>query len=414
MITKDQSSPNMAEHDEKSPQVTTPDVEEDLKAAAAQVEGDQNLDEAGLFLRQHNFTQAYLAELLQDAELNKKISRKVDLCLMPLLCITFLLQHVDKMSLSYGAVFDLFETTGITQNEYSWLASLLYFAYLISEWPSAYLAQYFPTARVLFVYIFSWGAILLITTASHNFAGLAVCRFLLGFFEAVITPAFMMIVGMWYLQDQQPARAGLFYCMTGTGATIGGILFYAVGYAKGFVVWKAIYLICGGLTVLWSFVVLAFLPSNIMTAKRFTLEEKALVIARVQTNRTGILTRKIKPAQIWEALMDPQVWILFLFTLLNETINGGLASFGKLIVKGITNGDSLKATAYGIPLSAFQIFWVFTGPFIASKFKNIRTIVMMAYLCPTIVGIGILWKVPRSNKAGSLMGYYIVSALCLI
>jgi MFS family permease len=35
------------------------------------------------------------------------------------------------------------------------------------------------------------------TAASHNFAGMATCRFLLGIFEAPITPCFMMIVGMW-------------------------------------------------------------------------------------------------------------------------------------------------------------------------------------------------------------------------
>lgn len=54
-------------------------------------------------------------------------------------------------------------------------------------------------------------------------------------------------------------------------------------------------------------------------------------------------------SQVKEALLDPQIWLLFLFVLLNETVNGGLANFSKLIIKGIAGGDSLLTTAYGIP-----------------------------------------------------------------
>ena len=38
------------------------------------------------------------------------------------------------------------------------------------------------------------------------------------------------------------------------------------------------------------------------------------------------MNKEIKWYQIREALLDPQVWILFLFTLLNEIINGGIAN----------------------------------------------------------------------------------------
>lgn len=107
---------------------------------------------------------------------------------------------------------------------------------------------------------------------------------------------------------------------------LGGILSYGIGQIKTFPVWKAIFLLCGGVTVLWGGVLYFFLPDDIITAKRFTLEEKATLIARGKVGRTGILNRSIKVYQIKEAFMDPQVWLLTLFTLLNETINGGVRS----------------------------------------------------------------------------------------
>jgi hypothetical protein len=150
------------------------------------------------------------------------------------------------------------------------------------------------------------------------------------------------------------------------------------------------------------------LPDNIMTAKSFTVEEKALLIARSAKNRTGVYNRKIKLSQVWEALSDPQIWILFVYTLLNEVINGGVANFGKLIVKDVAGGDALKTTLYGIPQGFAQVFWVFTGPFLASRLPNARTYIMALYLCPTIIGTSLIWRLPRSNLAGNLAGYYMV------
>jgi hypothetical protein len=83
-----------------------------------------SLDEADIFLREHNFTHEYIQELLVDKELNKKLVRKIDLILLPMLAGTYVLQYVDKSALAYSAVFDLFTDTGISNDQYSWLASI--------------------------------------------------------------------------------------------------------------------------------------------------------------------------------------------------------------------------------------------------------------------------------------------------
>ncbi|KAI5236718.1 MFS general substrate transporter [Aureobasidium subglaciale] len=384
-------------------------TEMDLKAG----EVIEDLDAAEVFLRTHGFSHAYLHELLQDEVACKKLVRRVNWTLMPLLCGTYLLQYIDKQALSYSAVFDLFTSTGTTSEEYSWLTSIFYFGYLVSEWPSSYLAQHFPTGTVLSSFVIIWGSVMMLTAACSNFTGLAICRFILGCFEAPIstqTPCFMMLVGMWFTRKEQPARAGIFYCFNGVGSMVGGILFYGVGQLDGFPVWRVIFMLCGGLTIIWGIILFFFLPNNIMEAKFFSIEEKALLIARSQTNRTGVYNPKIKLSQVKEALTDPQIWILFLFVLCNEGINGGFANFGKLIVKGIAHGDAVRTTALGIPSGAFQVFFVFTGPFLASRFKNIRTYIMALYLVPTIVGTSLVWKLPRSNSDGLLVSYYLIGS----
>lgn len=380
----------------------THDVEADIKQGTV-----EDLDEAELFLQQHGIPHSRLNELMADEEALKKLRRKVDWTLMPLLCGTYLLQYVDKQALGYSAVFDLFTTTGMTPDEYSWMASIFYFAYLVAEWPASYLTQRLPTGTVVSSFVIIWGAILCLTAACHNFTGLAICRFLLGTFEAVITPAFMLIVSQWFRRETQPSRAGLFYCFNGFGAMFGGIMFYGVGQAKGWAVWRTIYVLCGGMTICWGIVLFFFLPNNILTAKRYTIEERAMLIAQSARNKTGVFNRKIKWNQIREVFSDMQIWLLFFYVLLNEIINGGIANFSKLIVKGFTH-DALLTTAYGIPYGACNAIFMFTGPFVASKFKNVRTIVMCVWLIPTLIAVNLFWQLPRSNKGGLLAGYYMV------
>jgi len=384
-------------------------VIEPTTKATSIAEGETiDLDETEKFLREHNFSNEYLEELLSDKARQRKLVRKIDLIVLPLLAVTYVLQYIDKQAMSYAAVFDLFTSTGISSDQYSWFASIFYLAYLTAEYPWVFLAQRWRMGRLVGLCVLSWGAVLCFTALCSGFNGLAACRFLLGTFEAPITTCFMMMVSMWYTRTEAPFRAGLFYCCNGIGSMIGGILSYGIGQINGFPVWKAVFLVCGGMTVLWGVVLLMFLPDSILSARFFSLEEKALLIARARLAKTGVLNKSIKWNQIREVFLDAQVWILILFVLLNEVINGGVANFGKLIIKGLV-GDPLRTVALGIPQGAFQVVWILSGTFIASKFKNCRTIVMACWLIPTIIGVTLMWKIDRtSHGVGVLFGYYLV------
>ncbi|KGO69909.1 Major facilitator superfamily domain, general substrate transporter [Penicillium expansum] len=392
------------EIDKKTP------VDDTINEKDVQIGTITELDEGEVFLRQHGFNQEAIQALLDDEPRNKALVRKVDLVLLPLLSGTYMLQYIDKSALAYSAVFDLLSSTHMSSNQYSWLASIFYFAYLVAEYPWNILAQKTKLAKVVSGNVIAWGAMLMITAACSSFTGMAICRFLLGVFEAPITPCFMLMIGMWYTRAQQPFRAGVFYSCNGLGAMVGGILTYGIGQIDTIAVWRAIYLILGGITLVWGVVMLLFLPDDVISSKSFTLDEKALLIGRARLGQTGIMNHKIKWYQIREALIDPQVWILFFFTLLNEVVNGGIASFGKLIIKGLTD-DSATAVALGIPFGGFQIFYVLGGTYLASRIRNFRTVVMFIYLLPTILGASLLWKLDhKTYKVGVLFGYYIIGA----
>lgn len=66
-----------------------------------------------------------------DPTAERRVIRKIDVMVMPFICITYLVTYLDKATLGYAAVFDLQKDLGLHGTQYSWLGSIFYFGYLI-------------------------------------------------------------------------------------------------------------------------------------------------------------------------------------------------------------------------------------------------------------------------------------------
>lgn len=67
----------------------------------------------------------------------KKLLRRVDLRLMPLLVACYTLQYIDKVALSYANIMGLEKDTNLRGNEFTWLATGYYIAFAIAELPGS-------------------------------------------------------------------------------------------------------------------------------------------------------------------------------------------------------------------------------------------------------------------------------------
>lgn len=161
------------------------------------------------------------AQNINATEANR-VLRKIDFRVIPILFVTYLLQYLDKNGINYASVYGLDKGTGLVGQDYSWLGSIFYFGYLIGQYPAGYFLQRLPIAKVIGVTTVTWGVILITTPACHNFAGIAVNRFMLGLVESVINPGFVLIMSMWYTSLEQPLRLELYYCTNGVATMFGG------------------------------------------------------------------------------------------------------------------------------------------------------------------------------------------------
>lgn len=87
----------------------------------------------------------------------KKILRKIDRFLLPLMWFCYGIQQTDKTSLGTQAIFGLRTDTKLVGQQYSWLTTIFYITYMIGEFPSNFLLQRWSLGRSLSIYMFCWG-----------------------------------------------------------------------------------------------------------------------------------------------------------------------------------------------------------------------------------------------------------------
>lgn len=61
----------------------------------------------------------------------KRLVRKLDRRIIPLLGICYFFYYVDKTTLSYAAIFGIKDDLALKGTQYSWLSSIFYFGWLI-------------------------------------------------------------------------------------------------------------------------------------------------------------------------------------------------------------------------------------------------------------------------------------------
>ncbi|TVY17134.1 putative transporter [Lachnellula arida] len=338
----------------------------------------------------------------------KRVLRKIDYRIVPILFVTYLLQYLDKNSINFASVYGLKKGTHIDDSQYSWLASIFYFGYLGAQFPAGYLLQRLPMGKFLSLSTIAWGIILITTPACKNFGGIATNRFLLGVVEAIVNPGFVLVMSMWYSSAEQPLRLEIYYCTNGIATMFGGLIGYAVGHiTTGLPQWMYVFLIFGSVSIAWGIVSLIILPDLPSTAKFLTEHERLVAVNRVAANRQGVKNKHFSKYQAIQTAKDPKTWILFIMAIGAQIPNAALTSFTSIIVKSF-HFDTLATQYLQIPGGAVQFLALIAGGVICTRYpRNSRCITMIVANAICILGAGLLVGLPSSNKWGRLVALWL-------
>ncbi|KAJ5215103.1 hypothetical protein N7468_010782 [Penicillium chermesinum] len=344
-------------------------------------------------------------------ENNRRVLRKIDLRLLPILLAIYFLQQLDKSTLSFASVFGLVEKTHLHGQMYSWLGSVVYVAQLVFQPLVSYVLVKVPIGKFLAVSALLWGIALSCMTAANTFAGLMVCRLFLGIFEAGIAPAFIAVTQMWYRRREQPVRLGSWYAMNGVVNMFGSLITYGLGHIHSsvFEPYQIIFLFFGLITIGVSVAVFVFMPDSPIQSKFLAEEDKLVAIERLRMNQQGIENHEWKWDHVKEAFLDLKSWLWFALMMSISIPSGGITTFGPLIVKSFGFND-LNTILLNVPFGAVQLIATMGGAWLATAWRMKGPV--LALLClPPIAGCVMLLKIPHdhAHKGPLLVGYYIIS-----
>ncbi|KZW00695.1 MFS general substrate transporter [Exidia glandulosa HHB12029] len=346
-------------------------------------------------------------------EESKRILRKTDKNILALLVWLYFLQILDKTVIGSSTAFGLRQDANLKGNDYANMTAIGYYGQLAALAFTTTLIVKLPIRIYATAIVFCWGVSLLGMAVSHNYAGLAATRFLLGFFEASCLPLFTVVVTNFYRRSEQPIRVAAFYATNGLATIFSSILCWGLAHAKSTTLhsYQIIFLTTALMTILTVPLIYWKLDNNVAIARFLTPDERLKAVERLRSNNSGTGATEFKWQQLWETMYDAKTygWLALSFF-----INAGASvtsTFGPILL-GSFGFDAYTLTLLNMPFGALQVIIVMVASYSAYRFSS-KSIPMIAITLPTLAGLIMLYVNGRAESARpvNLAAYYMLSFL---
>lgn len=289
---------------------------------------------------------------------------------------------------------------------------VVYAGYFFGQYPCGWLIGRYPAQKVIAVATFLWGITVVAMTQCRSFSSAMAVRFIMGLFEAAISPGLTLMTGFWYTRREIPSRQCIWWSALGWGGIVGSYISMGISTLPADMTperWELIFYILGGVTLLWSIVIYFVLPDTPSNARFFNHRERLVAVKRVSGNETGIKNKTFKKDQFLVAIADPKMIILFISVTAAAIPNGVLSAFSTVIIRDMGFSTTMTTELKSVG-DAFQIVALFIGGAITLNIPNSRLLTSTAANILCTVAAALMSYLPRSNTWGRLVCFWLVNA----
>ncbi|WPK25151.1 hypothetical protein PUMCH_002454 [Australozyma saopauloensis] len=339
---------------------------------------------------------------------NKKVLRKIDFFLIPLIGLLYAFQFMDKTTTSYAAVMGFKKDFHMVGTMYSWCGSAFYLGYLLFEFPANALLQRFPLSKTISAFIVLWGMILCLHAVPTNYAGIITLRVVLGMLESAVTPAMVLLTSQWYKQEEQFLRTAFWFSCNGLGIIIGGGIAYGVAeHSHSYSVegWRILFIVTGLMTIVTGILFFLHVPDTPSKAWFLTEEEKIIHVERIRSNQQGYGNKHFKKHQFIEALTDINTWLFFAYAIANNIPNGALTNFASILLNSDFGFTPKQSLYMNMPTGGVEFVGCILLAWSVRFFKHRMAISIFAMV---IALMGSCLLAFHHNKHVRLAGYYVM------
>lgn len=249
-------------------------------------------------------------------------------------------------------------------------------------------------------------------TQCRTYSSAMAVRFIMGLFEAAVTPGLTLMTGFWYTRREIPLRQCIWWSSLGWGGIVGSYISMGISKLPADITperWELIFYILGAATLLWAFVIYLVLPDAPSNARFFNHRERIVAVKRVSGNETGIKNKTFKREQFVVALTDPKMIILFISVTAAAVPNGVLSAFSAIIIRDMGFSTTMTTELKSVG-DAFQIVALFIGGAVTLNVPNSRLLTSTTANILCTVAAALMAYLPRSNTWGRLVCFWLVNA----
>ncbi|KAI9803892.1 MAG: hypothetical protein M1825_001772 [Sarcosagium campestre] len=358
----------------------------------------------------------------------KKLIRKLDLHIVPMVMLLYLLSFLDRVNIGNARLYKMEEDLGLTGNQFQIATSILFVTYILFETPSNLVLKKFTPSRWIAGITTAWGIIATLTGVVQNFAGLVACRVLLGAVEAGLFPGMTIYLTFFYTRRELALRIGYLFVSAALAGACGGLLAYAIGHMNGVANqhgWRWILILEGLPTLILGIATFFLLADNPHSARYLSPSEKDLMRVR-RERQTGATANaeEFSWADARKAITDWKVWLFASGQFGADTVLYGYSTFLPTIISGLgSSSESASASASAsasnkwtpAEIQALTIpcycLGALTYLLIArlSDAHQMRGMYSVIFGCITIVGYGLLMSPEHVSAGVRYFGCFLVA-----
>ncbi|CDU23570.1 related to TNA1-high affinity nicotinic acid plasma membrane permease [Sporisorium scitamineum] len=349
----------------------------------------------------------------------KRVRRKVDMRLLPILGALYSIALIDRTNLSAariaGAGVELKLTAG---TNYSIPLLMFFVPYILLEMPSNLLLRKIGAAKQLSFIAFCWGIVMLGQGFVKTRQQLTVTRALVGAFEAGFFPACVWLISTWYVRRESQVRMSAFYLISVGVSGFSNILAYGMSLIKvqdrKFREWRFIFILEGMATVVLAFIayfVILDFPDKAAEKGFLTIAERDMILTRIQRDRGDANPDSLTWAKAGKYAKDIKVWLYGLMFMCTTMPTYAFAYFLPVILRGGLGYTIKESFLLGAAPYCVAMVGAFATAVISDRFF-VRMPILIAQCLLTIAGLGMLFATKQRHVqlAGCFLGVWGANA----
>ncbi|KAK2750277.1 hypothetical protein FQN55_002424 [Onygenales sp. PD_40] len=337
----------------------------------------------------------------------KRLKRRIDLRLLPILTITYAVSLIDRQNVANAKVAGMEDELGLDIGTRYSVALLVFFApYVIFELPSNLALRKVGAALWLGGITICWGATIIGMGFSTHWTHLVVCRILLGVFEAGFFPGCVYVISCWYTRYETGKRLSGFYLGSHIFSGFGGIV--AAGLktisVKQYHGWRWIFIVEGIFTLCCGVAALFLVVDFPQKAKFLSQSDRDIILTRIDADREDANPDPITWRNILQPLKDWKIWSFGWNSLVNLIISGVYTYFGQAIL--LSMGFSLDVALIMIfPSSIFAVVVGFIESIYSDKWRLRAPFIILNHVFWIIGAALVGFTVPKASR---LLGIFLI------